>query len=168
MTFKIGITGTRSGASDEQLVSLGHLMGSVIAREPTVELHHGDCVGVDLQAAIFASKMDIHTVCHPPVDESLRANHKSDTILPQLNHFARNRNIVDASDILIVIPYQDEWQPRGGTWYTHDYAVKKGVDVATIEQSGTIRWQWGCHMAERTAGKTQQAAGENGSGDISL
>jgi len=153
MTFKIGITGTRSGASDKQLVSLGHLMGSVIVREPTVELHHGDCVGVDIQAAVIASRVGIHTVCHPPVDESLRAFHESDTILPQLNHFARNRNIVEACDILIVIPYQDEWQPRGGTWYTHDYAVKKGVDVAIIELSGTIRWDRGTEKAERTAGE---------------
>jgi len=167
MTFKIGITGTRSGASDGQLASLGHLMGSVIVREPTVELHHGDCVGVDIQAAVIASRVGIHTVCHPPVDESLRAHHNSDTILPQLNHFARNRNIVDACNLLIVIPYQDEWQPRGGTWYTHDYAVKKNLsDVATIEQSGMIRWHFGLEWHERTAGKTQQAAGENGSGDI--
>jgi hypothetical protein len=83
--------------------------------------------------------------------------------LPQLTHFARNRNIVDASDILIVIPYQDEWQPSGGTWYTHDYAVKKGVLVVIIELSGTMRWNSGTEKAERTAGKTQQAAGENGS-----
>jgi hypothetical protein len=163
MTFKIGITGTRSGGTLPQLAGLSNLLKMINERESTVELHHGDCEGVDWQAAIFASKMDIHTVCHPPVDESLRANHKSDTILPQLTHFARNRNIVDASDILIVIPYQDEWQPSGGTWYTHDYAVKKGVLVVIIELSGTMRWNSGTEKAERTAGKTQQAAGENGS-----
>ncbi len=161
MTFKIGITGTRSGASEQRLVSLGHLMGSVVARKPIVELHHGDCVGVDLQAAIMASNMDIHTVCHPPVDESLRAFHNSDTTLPKLNHFARNRNIVDASDLLIVIPYQDEWQPRGGTWYTHDYAVKKGVDVAIIELDGTIRWHWGTEKSRSGLRQIRNSGGEN-------
>ena len=139
--FKIGITGTRSDATQEQLGSLLDTLQDIVERESTVEFHHGDCVGVDVQAATVASKMDIHTVCHPPVDESLRANHESDTILPQQTHFARNRNIVDACDLLIVIPYQDEWQPLGDTWYTHDYArwsaIKKGVPVIIIQNNGT-------------------------------
>ena len=137
--FKIGITGTRSGGTLPQLGSLANLLQGIVTRESTIELHHGDCEGVDVQAAIFASKMGIHTVCHPPVDESHRANHESDTILPQQTHFARNRNIVDTCDLLIVIPYQDEWQSLGGTWYTHDYAIKKGVPVMIIQINGTTR-----------------------------
>lgn len=174
---KIGITGTRSGGTVAQLESL---VAVLIAHDPEQgieELHHGDCVGVDLQAATMARDMEIHTVCHPPVDESLRAHHKSDTILPQQNHFARNRSIVDACDKLIVIPFQDEWSARGGTWYTHDYALKKGtsitiiwpngemIDTDTVGQTATTTRH---REAERTAGETEQAAGENKSGDISL
>jgi hypothetical protein len=155
MKFKIGITGTRSGATTQQLASLANMLVLLaMAREADVELHHGDCIGVDLQAATMASGMGIHTVCHPPVDESHRAMHKSDTILPPLTHFARNRNIVDMCDVLIVIPYQDEWHSSGGTWYTHDYAVKKGETVIIIKPNGTTRS--GVGKAERTAGNQRR------------
>jgi hypothetical protein len=125
-TFKIGITGTRSGMNVDQLESFRERMES-FARP--LELHHGDCVGVDIEAAEIARELGIQTVCHPPVDEKLRAHHKSDVILEQKTHFARNRSIVDMCDILFVIPFQTSHSSRGGTWYTHDYAVKKNVPV---------------------------------------
>jgi hypothetical protein len=31
-----------------------------------------------------------------------------------------------------------EWQSEGGTWYTHDYAEKKGVDIVTIWPSAEV------------------------------
>jgi len=68
----------------------------------------------------------MRTVCHPPSNDELRANHASDEIREPLSYFARNRNIVDDTDVLIVVPYQDVHQTNGGTWYTHDYAKKKG------------------------------------------
>ena len=125
-TFKIGITGTRSGMNIDQLESFRERMES-FARP--LEFHHGDCVGVDIEAAEIARGLGIQTVCHPPVDEKLRAHHNSDVILEQKTHFARNRSIVDMCDILFVIPFQTSHSSTGGTWYTHDYAVKKGVPV---------------------------------------
>lgn len=131
-TFKIGITGTRNGMSSDQVEAFWERMDSMFhtsceSSARPLELHHGDCVGVDVQAAEVARLMGMKTVCHPPVDQSHRAHHKSDVILEQKTHFARNRNIVDSVDILFVLPLQDKWQSRGGTWYTHDYAKKKGV-----------------------------------------
>jgi len=135
-TFKIGITGTRNGMNVDQLESFQERMKTIydisserhpgVRRRP-IELHHGDCVGVDVETAQIATGLGIKTVCHPPVDQRLRAHHKSDVILEQKTHFARNRDIVDSVDILFVLPLQDKWQSRGGTWYTHDYAKKKGV-----------------------------------------
>ena len=58
--------------------------------------------------------------------EDLRAWHKSDIILEPNTNFARNRAIVQAVDLLFVVPYQMQHQNRGGTWYTHDYAEKIG------------------------------------------
>ena len=89
------------------------------------ELHHGDCVGVDVEVAEIAASLGYKTVCHPPSKNDLRAFHKSDEFRTPLSYFARNRNIVDETDKLLVVPYQDAWQPNGGTWYTHDYAKKK-------------------------------------------
>lgn len=136
--MKIGVTGTRNGMNEEQMKRFKFTLATMIQSQED-EFHHGDCVGVDEEAAIIASNMGIQTVCHPPVDESLRAYHNSTTILEQKNHFARNRNIVDSVDFLFVVPYQDEWQSRGGTWYTHDYARKKGVETFTIWPSEQVQ-----------------------------
>jgi hypothetical protein len=43
---------------------------------------------------------------------------------------------VDATEVLIVVPLQTEWQPKGGTWYTHDYAQKTGKPVEVFYPKG--------------------------------
>ena len=64
--------------------------------------------------------------------EYLRAWFDSDETRKPLSYFARNRNIVDETDVLIVVPYQDQEEflksTNGGTLYTHNYAKKKGKE----------------------------------------
>lgn len=141
---KIGVTGTRSGMTDFQRTSVNkflfvcHISGKHHSDiEIKHELHHGDCVGVDVETAELAKKFDYKIVCHPPVKDDLRAFFKSDETREPMNYFARNRNIVDECDHLLVVPYQMEWQSNGGTWYTHDYAKKKGKPLTIFwpEQS---------------------------------
>ena len=128
-TFKIGVTGTRTGMTHTQRDSFVAILNSLLCEHTSIEFHHGDCVGVDIEAANIAQELRIRTVCHPPVDSELRAFHTSDEIREPKTHFARNRNIVSSVELLIVIPWQMEWNARGGTWYTHDYAVKNQVEV---------------------------------------
>jgi hypothetical protein len=90
-----------------------------------VEFHHGDCVGVDTEAANMAFDLGYYTVSHSPLKDDLIGDFISDEYRKSLTYFARNRNIVDECDFLLVVPYQMEHQKHGGTWYTHDYAVKK-------------------------------------------
>ena len=71
-------------------------------------------------------------VCHPPSDPKLRAWHSSHEIRDVKTYFARNRDIVDVSQLLIVVPMESERQTRGGTWYTHNYAIKRGVPVEVV------------------------------------
>lgn len=123
--MKIGITGTRNGANDNQLFAIAEFL----EENDVEELHHGDCLGVDVEIAAVAKMLGIKTVCHPPVDESLRAFHESTEIRPALTHFARNRKIADETDLLLVVPMQNTHQSFGGTWYTHDYAVKRKKPV---------------------------------------
>ena len=79
-TFKIGITGTRSGMNDEQIES-------------------------------FCERM---------------------------------KTMYDISvQLLLVIPFQTSHSSTGGTWYTHDYAVKKGVPVE-------ILWPMSEHIQQLT------------------
>lgn len=125
--MKIGVTGTRSGMNETQFHELQIYLGQL---DPAVtELHHGDCVGVDAEVATLAKALGMKIVCHPPEKTDLRAWFDSDETRTPLSYFARNRNIVDETDQLLVVPYQDTWQPNGGTWYTHDYAKKKGKNT---------------------------------------
>ncbi len=139
--MRIGFTGTRNGMTKAQAERFGELIVSLNGPEfcRDAEFHHGDCVGADDEAATMAHESGLfEVVCHPPADEKLRAfNPYSSSTLPAKTHFERNRAIVDASDWMIVCPYQMERLAHGGTWYTHWYAEKKGKPITIIWPDGT-------------------------------
>ena len=126
--MKIGVTGTREGANAYQLAELR----TVLTELKGTEFHHGDCNGVDVEAAAIAKELGYKVVCHPPKSSEQRGFFGGDEMREPLGYLQRDRNIVDATDVLLVVPLQNEWQPKGGTWYTHDYAVKKGKPVSVI------------------------------------
>ena len=127
----IGVTGTRSGMTDYQKASVIMFLETCIetVRQNNIQvvLHHGDCVGADVEVAEIARGLGCKIVCHPPIDNKLRGWYTSDETLKPRTYFERNRDIVDRSQMLLVVPYQMEWQAKCGTWYTHDYAKKKDV-----------------------------------------
>ncbi len=127
----IGITGTRFQLSEYQVTNITEYLQDIMMNARIMRvipfLHHGDCVGADVTVADIAKSLGFNVVCHPPIKNELRANHNSEVIKPPLSYFARNRNIVDSVSILMVVPFQMEHQASGGTWYTHDYAVKRNV-----------------------------------------
>lgn len=132
--MKIGITGTRSTPTPRQLDKVYKFLNSAVGvcREKDIappELHHGDCVGADAAVAKMAKELGFKVICHPPEQPGLRAFQESHEIRMPLSYFHRNRNIVDETDFLIAVPYQDSHQSTGGTWYTVDYAVKKNKQV---------------------------------------
>jgi hypothetical protein len=131
--MKVGVTGTRSGMTESQYDAVKFWLKSLDAKE----LHHGDCVGVDVEVAILAASLGYYIVNHPPIKDDLRAYHHSHQHRDPLSYFARNRNIVDECDILMVVPHQMERQPNGGTWYTHDYAVKKQKHLIIFYPDGS-------------------------------
>ena len=124
--MKVGVTGTREGANDRQLMAVIEFIKSLGTGH---ELHHGDCTGVDVEVAAAAKYNGCRIVCHPPLSTETQGYFGGDEIREPKGYLQRDRNIVDETDMLIVVPLQDEWQPRGGTWYTHDYAIKKGKPV---------------------------------------
>jgi hypothetical protein len=122
--MKIGITGTREGMNEHQFELVRQYLTGRYCEG--AEFHHGDCVGVDAEAALLAREIGYKIINHPgPDHDGLRAYVEYDKCREPASHFKRNRTIVDACDYLLVVPLQNERQPRGGTWYTHDYAVKK-------------------------------------------
>jgi len=134
--IKIGVTGTRSGCNQYQIQMACNFLHNIKHEGAKIyeefEFHHGDCIGVDAELADIAKQLGYKIVCHPPAKEDLRAFVISDERREPLSYFARNRNIVDETDLLMVVPYQKEWQPNGGTWYTHDYAEKQQKPMIII------------------------------------
>ena len=119
--MKVGITGSRNGWSIAQEVTFR----DVIQNYQIDEFHHGDCVGVDEQA-VGVVREDcgevIHT--HPPLNGSKRAHVGGRLYLPK-EYIERNHDIVDAVDMLFVIPATNQEVTRSGTWATFRYAMKE-------------------------------------------
>lgn len=134
--MKIGITGTREGATDWQLSELFKTLDLLNyecrLNDIKPEFHHGDCRGVDVQAAKIAKALGYTIVCHPPKLTEEQGHFGGDIVRAPAGYLERDRAIVDECDVLLVLPKQMEWQPKGGTWYTHDYAKKQGKPYNVI------------------------------------
>ena len=120
--MKIGVTGTREGMTKLQK----RLVTEYLIEIDGDEHHHGDCIGVDREVAVIARSLGYRIIAHPPNKKALQAFYPSDETRPERPYLVRNKIIVDETNILLVVPLQDRHQPKGGTWYTHDYARQKG------------------------------------------
>lgn len=141
--MKLGFTGTRRGMTKAQMETFA---ATIAAVHPFEEFRHGDCQGADDEAANLVyeafSCYGPMVIVHPPVDETHRAfNEHYFAILAPLTHFARNRAIVDACDLLIACPCEMTAQPKGGTWMTVGYAKKRKKPVKIIWPDGVIEQQ---------------------------
>lgn len=102
--IRVGITGSRRGLTQDQLAVLT-VISRVIA--PSVyEVHHGDCVGVDVQAVEVFRRHNpsIVAVAWPPKVKTYAANHPSDFRHPPMDYLERNEKIVEAADLLLAFP----------------------------------------------------------------
>ena len=138
--FKLGVTGTRYGISQEQfLAAQAWLQKPFWNRDfELVEFHQGDCVGADAQLS-FMVRM-AHPKCkiigHIPEKSDLREYFENDEEREPTNYLARNRNIVNEVDMLIAFPAHKDMS-KGGTWYTIKYAKKQGKKVGIFHFDGT-------------------------------
>lgn len=136
--MKIGVTGTRSGMNEIQKENLTFYLSRVINTYGVVSFHHGDCIGVDVESAAIAKKLGFYIISHPPTKNDLRGHFCSDEQRIPQTYFKRNREIVDETDVLFVVPFQNEHQNNGGTWYTYDYAVKQFCTTITFFPDGRV------------------------------
>jgi hypothetical protein len=134
----VGFTGTRKGMTDAQKGTLRLLLLSFGGGE----FHHGDCVGADSEAHdISMAECGYCPVIHPPTNPSLRAWRKVPAHLmkPERPYLTRNRNIVDAAQVIIAAP-ADPFEGKGGTWSTIRYARRTGKPLHVIQPDGrTVR-----------------------------
>lgn len=121
----VGFTGSQHGATPEQL---DWLRERLVELRP-VSFRHGDCIGADEHAHAVALSLRIPVVIHPPVNPAKRAFCPGGAaLLPPDEYLARNRAIVDASDVLLALPDGPE-RLRSGTWSTVRYARRQGKRV---------------------------------------
>jgi hypothetical protein len=133
MIKKIGITGTRQGATTKQLIVFKELLYSF----EMVELHHGDCLGADEQAHDIARGHCI-IIIHPPENPKYRAFCEgAHEVLPMKEYKKRNCDIVDAAELVIGLPKKEYEEQRSGTWHALRYARKIGKPVIVIWPNGT-------------------------------
>lgn len=135
--MKLGFTGTRDGMTEAQRATFTDLVKRLLPSH----FGHGDCIGSDDQAATIVDEVvpDVYITCYPPIDDDLRANNTHhDEIRKPKTYFARNRDIVDENDAMVATPREMSHQSRGGTWYTVDYAKKKGKEVYIVYPDGSI------------------------------
>lgn len=131
---QVGFTGTRDGMTDRQKRSFSKLI-EVIG---VSEFHHGDCVGSDTEAhdIIVNNEKSIAIHIHPPKNSSMRAFNKSEHIHEEKEYLERNRDIVDATSILIATPKTCMEKQQSGTWTTIRYAQKANKLTFIIKPDG--------------------------------
>ncbi|OBJ40256.1 hypothetical protein A5630_25230 [Mycolicibacterium mucogenicum] len=130
-----GFTGTRNNLTGEQHAWLQEVLpGDVV-------VHHGACVGADSAMHVYAMDKGNDVVVHPPTNPRLRMAYDPRALwLPAKDYLDRDRDIVDAVQLLLATPDGPErWQ--SGTWYTVRYAVSVAVPVFICYPDGTVE-EW--------------------------
>lgn len=138
--MNIGFTGTQNGMTDRQKGGVRRAL-AVHWKLPAT-FHEGDCVGADVEAAEIAFEAAWKIVVHPPVDGKKRAFYAppNSMVLPKKPYLERNRDIVDACDLLLAAPQWVE-KRRSGTWATIRYADSIGRPIVIFYPNGDIEWR---------------------------
>jgi len=145
MKISIGFTGTQVGMNVEQRATLGYYLKRTLHPNIDVEYHHGDCIGADadfhtlLNELFEECNIKKNIIIHPPIKNIKRAYCKSDFILEPKDYLDRNKDIVNASKILLATPKEFEEQLRSGTWSTIRYCKKQKKKAFIIFPNGIMR-----------------------------
>jgi hypothetical protein len=135
--MRVGFTGTRDGMTRAQIVALNGWWEMLSVEE----FHHGGCVGADADAVACALNFTRARITAHPGDiqnlTSWKAVEDSDVALPAKPCLERNRDIVDAADVLVACPKGEEEQ-RSGTWATVRYARRRGKRIIRIAPDGVV------------------------------
>ena len=131
---RFGFTGSQK---DMSVAQQEWLVGLLASRH---SIHHGACIGSDETVHDIATRLGMKVVVHPPTDRTkmmLLISRVPLQILPPRPYLQRNRDIVDACELLLATPNSDE-RLRSGTWATVRYAVKVGKPVLICYPDGRV------------------------------
>jgi hypothetical protein len=133
---RVGISGTRQGATKDQVETLRDFFGST----RITRLTHGGCHGVDEQAdAIYREVHPNPIVSVYPAIGGKGTYHEPEIIHNEMEPLKRNRLIVEDSDLMLIVPARPNEIRRSDTWATYRYSVQQGVINIVILPDGTTR-----------------------------
>lgn len=130
----LGFTGTRAGMTAAQ----EKVLVKVLARLKPSEVHHGDCIGADLEFHLRAASLVPQPliILHPPENGKQRSFCTADVVCEPLPYLQRNREIVQATNMLLATPGSEREVMRAGTWATIRYAREARKPSIVIYPSG--------------------------------
>jgi hypothetical protein len=136
---ELGFSGTREGMTLKQGLMVSLLFKAL---EPS-SFHHGAGIGADDQAHFLARGYSGHLLIHThPCNLTKYQTAKYQTGTPgDFTHpvkppLERNHDIVDASDIMLFTPKEDQPVLRSGTWATFRYALSLNKPMVLIKPNG--------------------------------
>lgn len=137
----VGFTGTRNGMTQAQK----DVVRTLLRNEKPDFCIHGDCIGADEDFDTICSLDNIRRGIRPCTFVDMRAHcdkRGAEILSEPTNPMQRNRDIVAQVDVLIGCPPNDTMLPRGGTWATIRYGLKKGIPVYVVKPDGEL-WEKG-------------------------
>ena len=149
---RVGFSGPRKGMTPEQKAKFKELIEELCRTKPSVELHHGDCIGADEEAddifnrwsALYAYVYN-EIIVHPPIDKKWRAFVKmkhhfvSITLRAPRSYHVRNDNIIyEINEMIAAAPSFEEIKRGSGTWSVIRKTRKVGKKLTVIYPDGSI------------------------------
>lgn len=138
----LSFSGTQAGMTEPQLLgTMGFLVLS-----GCVQVHHGDCIGADEQFHYLCQALrpsrGLAIIVHPPINDSKRAWVKGATLTVAAKpYLERNRDVVNAGDVLLATPKEDAETVRSGTWTTIRYARGLNCPICIIWPNGSRQYE---------------------------
>lgn len=133
----VGFTGSRDPLPSAQKAALERLLYRLDDEERIAEGHHGDCIEGDMEFDRWCRSVGIERHAHPGPDGPNRARSDAQVIYAPQPFLVRNRDIVDACDVMVSCPSGPERQ-RSGTWATVRYARKLGRRLIVVWPDGHV------------------------------
>lgn len=152
--MKIGFTGTQENICNDMQYDL--LIAVLLELDELAEAHHGDCCGADqsFHWVVEHTQPQAEIHIHPPANDNKRAFCDGHVYYDVKDYLDRNRDIVDACDVLIACPRTMSEELRSGTWATVRYARKVGKPVAILWKDG--KYTYNENKSARQSGKTEK------------
>lgn len=136
----LGFTGTQKGMTKEQMLTVINLLVHALDVEHG---HHGDCIGADneFHDLLLHYFQHISISVHPPEDQRRACGRVAvgqGRRMHPLPFIVRNRNIVDAADVMLATPEQPVEKLRSGTWATIRYSLIKKKPLLIVTPAGDV------------------------------